>query len=184
MRPAVGRTRRCAPALVLLVLLAAATSGRAQVRASDPPAVRPGPVAVIVAADWDGLEAIDLAELRALYLGRRTRWEGRRVHPFGLPPGHPARAAFSRDVLGRSEEALDRFWIEQALLGGALPPREAATPAEMVRAVRTTPGAIGYLPLAGLAASGSDGVRVLGIRASDALHRPGDAGYPITIEGP
>jgi ABC-type phosphate transport system substrate-binding protein len=171
MRGAAAETR--GRWLALCVLLACI--------AADAPLPSREPVAVIVADDWEGFEAIDLASLRSLYLGRRTRWEGRRVRCFGLPPGSPSRSAFSNAVLGRSEEDLDRFWIEQALLGGALPPREVASPAEMIRAVRSTPGAIGYLPLESLRAAEAAGVRMLAIATDGAALAPPAPGYPIAV---
>lgn len=170
MKAGAGRAR--GRKLALCILLAAVAAGSVPQRE---------PIAVIVADDWNDWREIELVSLRALYLGRRTRWEGRRVRCFGLPPGHPARAAFSDTVLGRSEEELDRFWIEQALLGGALPPREVATPAEMLRAVRATHGAIGYLPLGSLRAADAAGLRVIAITSDGVARLPEAPGYPIAM---
>jgi hypothetical protein len=116
---------------------------------------------VVVSASWRGPESLDLATLRRIYLGQRTELDGRRVHPLHLPLGSPEREAFSRDVLERKAVALERYWIAQALQGGALPPREVKDPEAMLRALRADSRAIGYVPPDALGNEHGEGIRML-----------------------
>lgn len=170
-----------ATALVVLAfgLVAAMPLGRAR---SDEPVV------VIASAEWTEASEVSLAELRRIYLGRTTSLRGRRAKPFHLRSGTPARAAFSIAVLGEREEAFEDYWIEQALRGGPLPPREVPNARALVREVARSPGAIGYLPRSDLFAEGSGeipaGIRVLRVRSAGAALAPDDPRYPIRVAAP
>ena len=136
-------------------------------------------IAILVSERWAALEAIELPVLAQLWLGRRTRLDGRRIECFDLPAGSPVRRGFVASVLRRSDRELERYWIEQALSGGPLPPRELASPEEVVRAVARRRGSIGYLDWDAFVALRPRGVRVLPVRvAGEALLPPSDA-YPI-----
>jgi hypothetical protein len=71
------------------------------------------------------------------------------------------------------------YWLEQALTGGAPPPRELATPSDVVERVRERPGAVGYVPRSELPEPGAAGVRVLPLRVGSQDLLPGEDGYPI-----
>lgn len=117
----------------------------------------------VVAADFEAAARLDAPTLRRLFLGRQTRIGGRRVRCLALPPGSPEREVFNRRVLRLDEEELARYWIEQALLGRALPPAELGSPARLLSEIRAHPGSVGYLlhePEAPL----PPGVRLLPIR--------------------
>lgn len=139
---------------------------------------RAEPLAVIASARWDEAAAIELRDLRAIYLGSRTRLFGERVRRIDLPPGSASRGGFSRSVLGRREEDLERYWIEQALSGGALPPRQVASPDEVIAAVRERVGTLGYVPLSALDGRAADGVRVLPVVVEGVPLPPDAPGYP------
>lgn len=132
-----------------------------------------------MSASWDGLELVSLPLLRALWLGRRSSLAGERVECLDLPSGSEPRRAFSAAVLGRSERALEEYWIRQALTGGPLPPRELAGTAEVVRAVAERAGRIGYVDLAELRALPGAAVRVLPVQVEGRPLLPADPGYPI-----
>jgi hypothetical protein len=170
-----------ATALVVLAfgLVAAMPFGRAR---SDEPVV------VIASAEWTEASEVSLAELRRIYLGRTTSLRGRRTKPFHLRSGAPARAAFSIAVLGEREETFEDYWIEQALRGGPLPPREVPNARALVREVARSPGAIGYLPRSDLVTEGSGGIpagiRVLHLRSTDGVLAPDDPRYPVRVAAP
>jgi hypothetical protein len=158
--------RALAFAALSLVAAAPSAPGRAE------------PLAIIVSSAWEDAHAIDLRDLRALYLGRRSSLFGERVHRIDLPPGSAARVGFSETVLGRTEADLERYWIEQALAGGALPPRQLQAPRDVVAAVRARPGTIGYLPVSELSGHPRDGVRVIAIAVDGVARHAGDPEYP------
>jgi len=141
-------------------------------------------LAVVAHADWPGFEAVSRPVLRQLYLGRRTRIAGRRVHCVDLPAASRPREAFTRAVLGFSRPALDRYWLRQALSGGPPPPREVGTAAELIALVAREPGALGYLPWSDLAAGPPPGVRVLAVEERGRALRPGEPGYPVLMAPP
>ncbi len=142
-------------------------------------AVRAEPIAIITSASGQGTGAGEIRRvtLRRVYLGRITRLGGTRLDPLHLGSGTEARSAFSAAVLGRSEQELEEYWIEQALRGGRIPPRELASPAQVIEYVARRPGAIGYVPLSSLGSV--RGVRVLRIRSGGRSLAPGDPGYPL-----
>ena len=139
------------------------------------------PIAVIVSATWDTPDEIQLTTLSRLYMGRVTRWAGRRIERYELAPGSVARSAFASRVMGRSERELEDYWLEQALTGGAIPPREVDAVAEMRRIIANRAGSIGYLPLAALQPEDSGRLRILAVRVDGAAFRPDDARYPIQM---
>ncbi len=141
------------------------------------------PVAVIVNAAWSSLESITLEELREVWLGRRTRLAGERVECLDAPPGSRLRRAFGASVLGRSERALEEYWIRQALTGGHLPPRELGGAAEVVQAVAERKGAIGYADAEKLRARPNPAVRVLPVVVDGRPLLPSSPGYPIRWTG-
>jgi hypothetical protein len=142
------------------------------------------PIVLIVAAAWSGADAIDLPSLRRIYLDRQTNVGGERVRALHRTSGSPIRAGFSRSALGHSEAHLERYWIEQALLGGGLPPREVASADSLLRHVRAQPGTIGYLARSELAGLDLAGVRVLGLQTEDGVLRAGDPEYPLRFRAP
>lgn len=135
------------------------------------------PLVIIVSSAWNEAQAIELGDLRSIYLGRRSRLFGERVRRVDLPPGSPARAGFSRSVLRRPEAELDRYWIEQALAGGPLPPRQLASPDEVIAAVRSHVGTIGYLRASDL--DGARGVRAIPVIVHGVAKSAADPGYPV-----
>jgi len=143
-------------------------------------AARPaGVIAVIANAGFAELDELDLPLLRQLYLGRRTRVGGRGIHFFELPPGRGARGTFARVVLQMSERELESYWLEQALSGGPLPPREVATPEELVRRVAAHRGALAYLEWEALQRLPRKGVKVIPLQIDGRRVLPGEAGYPL-----
>jgi hypothetical protein len=166
---------------VLRPLLAAA----ALALALRPELVRASEAIVVIAnAELAELEEATLPLLRQLFLARRTSVAGTRIHCFEPAPGTALRGAFARLVLERSERALERYWLEQALLGGPPPPREIASDAELVRRVAARRGALAYLAWESFARLPRDGVRVVPLRDGDRLLGPEDAAYPLRFGAP
>jgi hypothetical protein len=138
-------------------------------------------VAVVVSAQWPELQQISALELRRLYLGQRTRFGSVRVACLDLRSGSQEREAFSLAVLGRSELALHEYWIQQALTGGNLPPRELDSPSAVLERVSSQVGVIGYLRWSLLRAQVPPEIRVLRVVDARGVWHPGERGYPIQI---
>lgn len=81
-----------------------------------------------------------------LYLTMRVRnWpDGRAVQVFVLPDNHPLHVQFVTDVLELYPYQLRRVWDRQLFSGTGQAPITVIDPADLLRRVATTPGAIGY----------------------------------------
>ena len=78
-----------------------------------------------------------------------------------MPPGTPERAEFNEVVLGMTERQLTSYWIDQALLGGALPPEEVEDLEALAKRLRTGGLAIGYASRAQLGERPPAGLKLL-----------------------
>lgn len=96
------------------------------------------------------LRGLDAEALRRIYTGRMIELENQVLRPVNLPPGHPARKRFLALVMQQDDEDYLAYWTVRRYVGKGAPPRELATPADVVNHVRSTPGAIGYLEPADL----------------------------------
>lgn len=92
----------------------------------------------------------DVDTLRRLYTGRTIEIDGQPAIPVHLSAANAVRRRFFAAVLGQSEEDYQAYWTVRRYVGKGAPPREFATPAELVEHVRTTPGAVGYIDPADL----------------------------------
>lgn len=165
--PVLRAARRFAACLALGLALLAARA-----------AVADEPIAIIVNADWKDVTAIEMADLQKLYLGKRISVLGKRVECLHLASGSSVREGFLRSVLERSNASLELYWLQQALTGGRIPPREFSSAQEILERVRTRPYQIAYLPLAEVAAQPA-GVRILNVLQQGESWHPRQAGYPI-----
>jgi ABC-type phosphate transport system substrate-binding protein len=101
-------------------------------------------------------------EAAMIFLKQRLTWSnGQRVVPVDLAKASNARMAFSKQVLGRSVSGVTSYWQGQIFAGGAQPPAERASDAEIVAFVRANPNAVGYVS-AGTALP--DGVKTLALK--------------------
>jgi len=94
------------------------------------------------------------------FLKKRTRWDNdRAIQPVDLGQKSGARAAFSRDIVGRDVVAVRRYWAQLVFSGRGVPPPELATESDVVKFVAAHGGAIGYVT-AGAALEGVKAVEV------------------------
>lgn len=147
--------------------------------AGTPSAHADEPIAIFTSSAWEGDSALDLASLRKIYLGKRTRLFGEKVKGFHMPANSLEREGFRKAVLEKSQVTLDKYWLEQALSGGYLPPREYASLPEMISAVGKQKGSIGYARLEALRPFLDSSLRILAIRMPEGDIQPADPRYPI-----
>jgi ABC-type phosphate transport system substrate-binding protein len=92
------------------------------------------------------------------FLKKRSRWDNdRAIQPVDLGQKSSARAAFSRDILGRDVVAVRRYWAQLVFSGRGVPPPELAIESEIVKFVAAHGGAIGYVT----AGADLEGVKVV-----------------------
>jgi len=88
---------------------------------------------------------LDRRNLRDIFLKRIViDHAGKALVPLNLPPEDPLRAAFSRELLDKPPDALQRFWNER-YFQGVSPPYVVRSQEAMLRYIAETPGALGYV---------------------------------------
>jgi ABC-type phosphate transport system substrate-binding protein len=120
----------------LILLAAAVLSAVIPARADD------GSVIVIANAP---LRAVDAETIKRIYTGRTIELDGQTVRALNLAPGNPLRRRFIASVLQQDDDDYVAYWTVRRYVGKGVPPREFASSAELIEAVRNTPGAIGYI---------------------------------------
>jgi ABC-type phosphate transport system substrate-binding protein len=101
------------------------------------------------------------SQLRRIYTMRQIQWSnGKRITVYTLPRQHPLHLRFSKERLQMFPYQLDRIWNKLTYSGLGVAPITINTPEELLEAVRSTPGAIGYVDKA----QGMEGVHVVQIK--------------------
>ncbi len=92
------------------------------------------------------VESLSSSQLRRIYSMRQVRWANdKAIVVFVLPSQHSVHKIFSKDMLHIFPYQLDRIWKKLTFSGLGVSPRIVKSQAELIIAVRTTPGAIGYV---------------------------------------
>ncbi len=77
---------------------------------------------------------------------RQIQWsDGGRITVFVLPRQHAIHLRFSKEHLQMFPYQLERIWNKLTYSGLGVAPIILNTPEELLEAIRTTPGAIGYV---------------------------------------
>ncbi|MBI5259463.1 MAG: hypothetical protein HY855_23380 [Burkholderiales bacterium] len=100
---------------------------------------------------------LDAEALKRVYTGRLVELDNLALRPVNLAPGHALRRRFLAAVMQQSEEDYLAYWTVRRYIGKGVPPRDLASPADVVDFVQRTPGAIGYIDASDL----KPGVHVL-----------------------
>ncbi|HSN68985.1 MAG TPA: phosphate ABC transporter substrate-binding protein [Thermoanaerobaculia bacterium] len=122
---------------------------------------QPGaPVRILVVAHPSAnVATLTRAEVSSIFMKRTRSWpDGREIVPVDQRPGSRARETFSRSIHGKSVAYVTRYWQRLVFSGRGIPPREEADDDSVLRFVRATPGAIGYV---GGTVAGAEGVTVI-----------------------
>ena len=113
---------------------------------------------VVVVAHNSPIKQLSDHEIADVFLGKLARLPGGiTAVPLDLLEGSPARAEFYLQFTGKSPAQMRAFWSKVIFTGRGRPPRTPANDAEVIRALRETPGAIGYVSRSSLTA----GARIL-----------------------
>jgi len=89
---------------------------------------------------------IDTKLLRRIYSMRQQRWANNSpIVVFVLPSQHPIHIQFAKETLNIFPYKLDRIWNKLTFSGLGVAPTVVNSQAELIQAVRSTPGAIGYV---------------------------------------
>ncbi len=123
--------------LALLALAVAATSGAARAQEAG---------FVVIVNSSNPVSSMSRTDVARRFLKQTTTWpNGARVEPVDQSKSSPVRAAFSRQVLGRSMASVESYWLQAVFSGREVPPPERSSDADVVAFVRSVPNAIGYV---------------------------------------
>ncbi|WP_286234495.1 hypothetical protein [Thalassotalea sediminis] len=77
---------------------------------------------------------------------RQVRWsDNTPIKVFVLPSHHPLHKKFAQNTLNILPYKLDRIWNKLTFSGLGVAPTIVASPEMLLKAVSTTPGALGYV---------------------------------------
>jgi hypothetical protein len=108
-------------------------------------AFEPTDVVALVHAD-NPVKTIKRADLAAMYLGQRKAWaHGPSVRVLRRTPGGAVRALVDERLLDMSSASYRRHWQRKELAGKGIAPRTIGSAAQLLRAVRSDPRAVGCL---------------------------------------
>jgi ABC-type phosphate transport system substrate-binding protein len=100
----------------------------------------------VVVHSTNSINSLTKAKVADLFLKRTTRWEnGRAVTPVDQSEKSPARAPFTKDLLGKEVLWVKSYWQKMIFSGRATPPAELSSDAEVLDFIRSNPDAIGYV---------------------------------------
>jgi len=115
---------------------------------------------VVIANADNPATSLSKSQVSKLMLKKVTKWEnGRRAEPVDQSIQQEVRAAFTKDVHGRSVSGIKNYWQREVFSGKNVPPPEVGSDSEVVNFVKVHPGGLGYV------SSGArvDGVKVLSV---------------------
>ncbi|MEY4753731.1 MAG: hypothetical protein RJA44_1406 [Pseudomonadota bacterium] len=99
----------------------------------------------VVVITHPGVPRPDATALRRIYTGRMIELGGLMLVPINARSGQASRDRFLQAYLEQDEEKYLAYWTVRRYIGKGMPPRELASPAEIIHFVQSTPGAIGYI---------------------------------------
>lgn len=112
----------------------------------------------LIVNDDVGISAIDRNRARLIFTMRVNQWSDQLpVAVFVLPDDAPLHQAFAKSALGVFPHQLRQTWDRQVFSGTGQAPLQVASESEMLRRVRQTPGAIGYVSQS----SNTTGIKVI-----------------------
>jgi ABC-type phosphate transport system substrate-binding protein len=101
---------------------------------------------VVVVSASSPITRLSVSEISDVFLGKLTRLpNGTTIVPLDQVEGSATREEFYQKFTGKSPAQVKAFWSKVIFTGRGRPPRALANDAEVVRALRGNPGAIGYV---------------------------------------
>lgn len=102
---------------------------------------------IVITHENTPVKKISINRLRTIYGLKTKYWDDQTpIIVYTTNPLEKEYRIFSKQVLGMFSHQLQRAWNRLIYSGRALPPTTVMSFKEMMEAVSTTPGAIGYIP--------------------------------------
>lgn len=101
---------------------------------------------VVVTSAKSPVKSLGKDEVSALYLGKTTSLPGGgSAKLYDLADSNPGREKFYQAATGKSASQVKSVWSRLVFSGRALPPRELADDAAVIKSVAADPAAVGYV---------------------------------------
>lgn len=102
---------------------------------------------IVITHENTPIKRISINRLRTIYGLKTKYWDDQTpIIVYTTNPLEKEHSVFSKQILGMFSYQLQRAWDRLIYSGRALPPTTVMSFKEMIEAVSTTPGAIGYIP--------------------------------------
>ncbi len=113
----------------------------------------------VIVNSANAMGSLSASEASKIFLKESAKFPGGgAATPVDLGKSNPARAAFSKAVIGRTVGAIETYWQQQIFSGKEVPPATKSSDDEVVAFVKANPGAIGYV---------SSGASTAGVKVVD-----------------
>lgn len=76
---------------------------------------------VIASGENFGVNAINIDEIRGIYIGKQFRLNNNKVIPLNLGIDNPLRSKFEQNILNENKETLAQYWLQAHYLGHRTP---------------------------------------------------------------
>jgi ABC-type phosphate transport system substrate-binding protein len=101
---------------------------------------------VAVVSPKNPVSALSKDQLADIYLGNAKNFPGGGVAtPVDLPESAAERQDFHKSVTGKSGTQFKAYWAKMVFSGRGVPPKEAASIAEVKSLIASNPGMVGYI---------------------------------------
>jgi len=98
----------------------------------------------VVVIGHPGVSKLNTATVERIFTGKVVEVDGTRITAVNLKPG-ALRDRFLQRYLHEDDDKYTAYWTVRRFIGKGIPPKELASPAEVIDFVQNTPGAIGYI---------------------------------------
>ncbi|GAB2181641.1 hypothetical protein DLREEDagrD3_18640 [Denitratisoma sp. agr-D3] len=105
--------------------------------------------AEVVVIGNPALPKLDPATIQKVFTGRLVEVGDVAITPVNAAPGG-LRRHFLAAYLNQDEEQYRAYWTVRRFIGKGAPPRDLASPGDIIEYVQLTPGAVGYIDSADL----------------------------------
>jgi ABC-type phosphate transport system substrate-binding protein len=134
------KARTLVSTLALVAATAASTAFPTQTSRAQTAAL------VVAINDQADVQSLTKAELRGVYLGNVSFWEGNvRVRLFTRPTSSRAGRAFLQRIMQMTPSRFRQHWMQRQLSGQGVAPTSIGSARDLVERVSQTAGGIGFL---------------------------------------
>jgi len=101
--------------------------------------------AVLVVHRDNPISSLELADVRAIFLGKKVFWDDGNGIEVLLQRSGETHRNFSQNTLGKSPRQLSMYWKRVLFSGEGIPPREVDGDEQIVETIAANVKAIGYI---------------------------------------